>query len=581
MYEFLLESLIESLEEGMSASEIEAFKSRALDYIGREKEYDSYIQDRLDEDAGGRVLKKLESSACQMSRITVERIRAMWTTVIKTGEEDSDDKVNNKRLQALSRFADMKAASFKPHDISKAKKAMDATHSGMEKLKSFLLDEIASSAANGRSPHPLLLVGSPGCGKTSLALSLASAFPERGSALISMSGKSAAFELCGSDQSWRASDFGLIIKAFLQAGSLSPVIIFDELDKAGTSDTHSRADSVFLELLERESARLFTDNFLSLPVDVSNGWFIFTANTLAGIPEPLLDRLSVFFMEPYSYEELLCIAGSIVTRLNKSAKCPLRFPDPVIRKLVLSSFGTSSSVRPLQQNVERIFALKAREALGSKRKTVLEASEEEINKILNRNEYPDLVKDFIYSPGIVSGIGIAGDRGFMQPVEARNIRSSFREIKVTGMVEKVMSESADIAYELADAYASQHLGRSLEAVTVNYTYSFHKGGDSASLATALAIISDLLSISADKYTAVTGALSLKGMVLPVGCILAKIEGAANQGAVKIILPEGNRKEVESVPAQLLPDAELVYVSTFDEAVEALLHISELEVRKGA
>ena len=166
-------------------------------------------------------------------------------------------------------------------------------------------------------------------------------------------------------------------------------------------------------------------------------------------------------------------------------------------------------------------------------------------------------------------------------MEARNIRSSFREIKVTGMVEKVMSESADIAYELADSYASQHLGRSLEAVTVNYTYSFHKGGDSASLATALAIISDLLSISADKSTAVTGALSLKGMVLPVGCILAKIAGAANQGAVKIILPEGNRKEVESVPSQLLPAAELVYVSTFDEAVEALLHISELEVRKGA
>ena len=221
----------------------------------------------------------------------------------------------------------------------------------------------------------------------------------------------------------RASDCGLIIKAFLQAGSLSPVIVFDELDKAGTSDTHSRADSVFLELLERESARLFTDNFLSLPVDVSNGWFIFTANTLAGIPEPLLDRLAVFFTEPYSYEELLGIAASIVSRLNRSAKCPVRFPDPVMRKLVLGSYGTSSSVRPLQQNIERVFALKAREALNAKKKKVLEVNNEEINKILNRNEYPDLVKDFIYSPGIVSGIGIAGDRGFMQPVEARNIRS--------------------------------------------------------------------------------------------------------------------------------------------------------------
>ena len=580
MYEFLLESLIESLEEGMSASEIDAFKSRAMDYIRMEKEYDSHVQDSLEEeDAGSRIFRKLESSTCQMSRITVERIRAMWNTVIES--EGSDDDVNKKRLQVLSQFADMKAVAFRAHDISRAQKAMNASHSGMDKLKSFLLDEIASSTANGRSPHPLLLVGSPGCGKTSLALSLASAFPERGSALISMSGKSAAFELCGSDQSWRASDCGLIIKAFLQAGSLSPVIVFDELDKAGTSDTHSRADSVFLELLERESARLFTDNFLSLPVDVSNGWFIFTANTLAGIPEPLLDRLAVFFMEPYSYEELLGIAASIVSRLNRSAKCPVRFPDPVMRKLVLGSYGTSSSVRPLQQNIERVFALKAREALNAKKKTVLEVNNEEINKILNRNEYPDLVKDFIYSPGIVSGIGIAGDRGFMQPVEARNIKSAFREIKVTGMVEKVMSESADIAYELADAYASQHLGRSLEAVTVNYTYSFHKGGDSASLATALAIISDLLSISAEKSTAVTGALSLKGMVLPVGSILAKIEGAANQGAVKIILPEGNRKEVESVPVQLLPDAELVYVSTLDEAVEALLHISGLEVRKGA
>ena len=207
----------------MSASEIDAFKSKAMDYIRMAKEYDSHIHDTLDEeDAGSRILRKLESSACQMSRMTVERIRAMWNTVIKS--EGSDDDVDKKRLQVLSQFADMKAVPFTAHDISRAQKEMNATHLGMEKLKTFMLDEIASASANGRSPHPLLLVGSPGCGKTSLALSLASAFPERGSALISMSGKSAAFELCGSDQSWRASDFGLIIKAFLQAGSLSPVI---------------------------------------------------------------------------------------------------------------------------------------------------------------------------------------------------------------------------------------------------------------------------------------------------------------------------------------------------------------------
>ena len=386
--------------------------------------------------------------------------------------------------------------------------------------------------------------------------------------MISLAGKDAAFELSCVDQAWRACTFGLILKAFLQAGSMSPVIIFDELDIIGQSDAHSRADSAFLDLLQPERAILFTDAFMALPIDASNAWYIFTANTLQGIPAPLLDRLSIFQMDDYSFDDLMEIAERVIRDRNRTARRKLGFSKKAKRRLVYSCFGANTSVRPLKEAIDRVYASKAKLALSSDSSEPIRVGEDDIGEAVFHNvEFPDLAKDFIYSPGVISGISVMAGRGFILPVEARNVHSPLREVKVTGLVEQVMLESANIAYDLADSYSHRHIDMNLEAVTVNYTYSIQKRGDSASLATALAIISDLSGIAVPKTTAVTGAVSLTGNVLPVGGVLAKISGAALQGARKIIIPAANRKDAEDVPPSILPDVDIIFVSTFEEAIE--------------
>ena len=559
--------LFGSLNEGMSDDGLAALKAKAFGSVSMDSSHELAEEDEESDDIDKAIFSRLFAPDCPMSRETALQIKAMWDSAMRDESDSAEEKIIMKRKSTLLRFLSMKTVDFTLTDIDRAKTTMDRSHVGLERLKDFLLDEIASSVANGRKPRPLLLVGSPGCGKTSLAVSLASAFPERGHAVVSLSGKDAAFELNGVDQSWRACTFGLILKAFLQAGSLSPVIIFDELDKIGTSETHSRADSAFLDILQPERARLYVDALMTVPLDFSNAWYIFTANTLQGIPEPLLDRLSVFLMDSYDFDSFMQIAERMIAEINSKARCPLEFSLRAKRSLVFSCYGDSTSVRPLRQAIDRIYASKARLSLRRRSMRPLRVTESDVRKaICIDDEFPDFVTDFTYGPGVVSGIGVFGGRGYLLPVEVRSIPSGPRVVKVIGLVEQIMLESANIAYDLADSYAEKHLGENLGSVTVNYAYSFQKRGDSASLATAIAIISDLTGQPVEKMTAVTGAVSLKGNILPIGSVLAKITGAADQGADTVILPEANRKDVESVPSSLIPDVKLRYVRSFEEAV---------------
>ena len=470
----------------------------SLDSECKEESDDSFLPD------GTELRDRLYRS--NMSRETVNVILSSWESVMRNTADGIEEGICTKRWQLMSRLLSFKAPAFTKKDLKKAGTMMNLTHEGLGKLKKFLLDEMAGSIMCKKSPRPVLLVGPPGCGKTSLAVSLASAFPEKGHAVISLAGKDAAFELMGADQGWRAATFGLILQAFARAGSLSPVIIFDELDKTGTSDSHGRVESAFLDLLQPERARLFTDSYMALPVDVSKAWFIFTANTLQGIPEPVLDRLSVF-----------------------------------------SRYASGWSVRPLEEAIERVFADKAAGILAKRDCKRLEVQEDDVIRVIEKEGMLNLISNFSYSPGTVTCIALVGDGGCLFPVEAHSFQRGNAEVKVTGLVENVMLESANIAYDLASLWLERNKRIVLSSVTVNYTYSFHKRGDSASLATALAIVSDATGCSVRKTLAVTGAVSLTGNVLPVGGVIMKIIAASRQGADEIMLPEACRIEVESVP----------------------------------
>lgn len=235
--------------------------------------------------------------------------------------------------------------------------------------------------------------------------------------------------------------------------------------------------------------------------------------------------------------------------------------------------------------VERVFASKAAMLLEHDPGESVVVDEVDVVEALGDTGYDfDLVRDFRYGCGVVTCICLGPAGGFLFPVEVKSRPSAYREVKVTGLVEDIMLESANIAYDLADSYLERNMMTSLGSVTVNYTYSFHKGGDSASLATALAIVSEVTGRAIPKTSAVTGAVSLKGNVLPVGGVVAKILAAERQGAQEVILPWVNRDEASQIPASIASRIRLTFVRTFDEAVDHVMppvRPEEVDLSRGA
>ncbi len=531
--------------------------------------YPYFISSLDEEGEDGRICRRLYDKDSDMAPETQDLILASYKELVI--DAPSDSAVVERRRKWLSKLLDFQYMAYTENELAEVSAAMDRTHEGMRVLKDVLLSEIASAVVTGKPPKAMLVVGEPGCGKTSLLRSLASALPRHGSSFISLSGKSAAFELKGNDPGWKDADAGLVFKAVMNAGSLTPIIIFDELDKLGTNDRYSKADTAFLDLLQAESVKTFTDDYFSFPIDLSGAWFIFTANTLEGVSAPVLDRLRVFQMDTYGFEERVRIASRMVDKANKDHPSKrVVFSKEALGMMAFKSMG-SSSVRPLGDMVDLVMASKAQVFLGNKRIRKLEVSAREVEAIwASCHPRPrNLVEDFAYPAGVVSGLAVSMGEGFMVPVEARNSRQGdLKELRLTGLYDRSMGESAEVAYELVDSWAMEHLGHGLGVVAVNYSYAVEKRGDSASLATALAIISDLLGHPVPKTTAVTGAVSLKGNVLPVGSVVAKVLGAASQGADTVITPCCDSDGLSGIPEGYLPRIRIIRVRCFSEAVEA-------------
>lgn len=516
-----------------------------------------------------KLTKRLETAMMDASTRSLF-LRSLDSALDVTLDNDGC-RILSKRLGAVWRLLDLPCPVFRLEDVEKARVAMDESHEGLGRLKDFLLDELALAALDGTTPHPVLLVGPPGCGKTSLSVSLASALDGHGHSIITMAGKSAAFELGGNDQGWSRAGYGSIASAFIQASSLSPIIIFDELDKVGSENRYSRADSVFLDLLQPERSAAFTDAFLMLPFDASHAWYIFTANKLEGIPEPLLDRLTVFEMDRYSFGELVAVAQRLVDRRNVKVKCKLKFAPGSLERLVLLSGGQDSSVRPMARAVDRIWSAKAREIVHRPRLRSLVVGNGDVEAVLGgRTRTAPIPEGLSLQAGIVNAIGLADGLGVMLPVEVRNAPCPLLDVRILGDVADDVKEAVMVAVELVDSYADKELFTHLGRVGVNFVRGISMSGESLALAVALALLSELLGKAVPPQLAVMGGLSMKGCVLPVDGLLARLVGASRQGAREIVLPEANRRDVDALPPALLPDVRLTYVSSFEEAVGHVL-----------
>ena len=462
-------------------------------------------------------------------------------------------------------------------DVAAARKILEHDHYGLEKVKERILETIAvRKMAPNMPPQIICLVGPPGVGKTSIAYSIARSL-NRKMARISLGGVHDEADIRGHRKTYVGAMPGRIIAGLIQAGSCNPVLLLDEIDKLG-SDHRGDPSAALLEVLDGEQNVTYRDHFLEIPFDLSDCVFITTANTLDTVPRPLLDRMEVIELGSYTDEEKLMIAKNhlIPKQMEKHGlkKSQLRITDDAIREII-SCYTRESGVRKL----ERCFAEICRKADMAvleqetpKRITVTGFNVE--SWLGTRKFLPDRlpVNDQI---GLVTGLAWTSVGGETLEVEV-NVMEGTGKLELTGNLGDVMKESAHAALSYIRANAEK-----LGVATDFYkTRDIHvhfpegavpKDGPSAGVTVCTAMVSALTGTTVRRDVAMTGEISLRGRVLPIGGLKEKTMAALRHGISTVIIPKDNEKDLEEIDQTVRKALNFVTAATVDTVLDTALN----------
>lgn len=516
--------------------------------------------------------EKGKTNAVSTSEVPAEILAAMQVTyddaVARTQDYDLDNLEENAlktRIKFIDGLRNLKKTGNDLKDLAKLSKAMDESHQGMRFLKDELLAQASYAIRTGITPTPILLVGEPGCGKTSLAISFAKALGH-GYNVLSLGGAIGSFPINGSDVGWKAAKEGKIMDTFLNAKCLNPVIILDEIDKMALSQQQGTPADALLPVLEKEQARMFKDNYLDFPYDISGAWIILTANYLSQVPEPILDRCHVIQMPVYDLKMKEDIFQVQVRKKNKEIAPSSITVNNDVLKFIVTTFCGDAGARGVSKCVNRLFEQTVKDfprdgAAVEKRLSLTDA------KRMFPKQPMDLHFDFAGHPGLVPGLAVntIDFSGLILPVEATVSTSPYREETITGLVQPMMRESVTVAISIAERMYGKPMGR----VSVNYPFPIPKDGDSAGLATTIAVLSAARNQPVREKTAITGSVSLSAQVLPVGGIMAKVRAAIDKGYKDVIIPKGNEKDWMELPEREKKAITAHLVKTVEEAVSFL------------
>ena len=550
------ESIDENQKEYYLREKLRAIKDELGDTVAKEDDaddirqqlkdnpYPQYIKDKIEEE-----LRRFEAMPSASSEANVVRTYIDWVMKTPWYQESQDEE-----------------------DISKIEQILEEDHYGLKKVKERIVEYLAVKQMTQSLKAPIIcLAGPPGVGKTSIAKSIARAL-NRKFVKASLGGVKDESEIRGHRRTYLGSMPGRIIQSMKKAGVVNPVFLLDEIDKMA-SDYRGDPTSAMLEVLDPEQNSQFSDNYIEEPYDLSKVLFIATANDLGSIPGPLRDRLEIIEVSSYTEQEKLMIAKNhLITKQlaahNLTAN-QLVISDETIMEII-QHYTREAGVRELERYIAKLCRKSVLSILRDKAETVV-IDHEKLKEFLGKAPFDHTKKLDKPQIGVVTGMAYTQFGGDILPIEVNHFAGSGKFI-ITGQLGDVMKESASIALDYMKAnskrYGLENVAFDKEDIHIHVPEgAVKKDGPSAGVTLTTALYSAFTNKPIRNDVAMTGEITLRGNVLPIGGLKEKSISAHRSGIRKIIIPKENEKDIEDIPLSVQKDLEIVLADNIDTVLE--------------
>lgn len=561
-----------------------------------EKEIDSKVQKQMDENQREYLLKeKLTEIKKELGEISIKE-EEIDTLSHKIGTLRTNKRIKDRLYKELKYYETLspsspeisiireyldwmlslpwKTFSKDNTNLKDAKTILDQSHFGLKETKLRILEFLAARKMSGTLKGPIIcLVGPPGVGKTSLAFSIAQAM-NRKFIKMSVGGISDEAEIIGHRRTYLGANPGRIIQGIRKAKASNPVFLIDEIDKI---TKHSKGDPSYalLSILDPEQNKYFSDNYIEEEYDLSNVLFIATANNLHDIPEALKDRLEIIDVPGYTeLEKINILKNHIIPKLIKEHRLEsysIEFENGVFEQII-QNYTLESGVRDLERKMARIIRKIIMKIQLSDRKKTFLIKKDQLKEYLGKQ----LIKSDISIKeeyGIVNGLSYTSYGGDILPIEVNYFEGTGKLI-LTGTLGEVLKESSYIALDYVKSNASLfNIEFSLFSKNDIHIHipegSIPKDGPSAGIALTSAIISAFTKRKVSKEIAMTGEITLRGNILPIGGVLTKVIGAHRRGIKKIFLPRQNEEDLEEIPKEIKNEITFILVDSYFDVYEKI------------